>query len=30
LNYWQKFVLTKEHDGVDGEIQIAIACEGGK
>lgn len=30
LNYWQKFVLTKDHDGVNGEIQIAVSCEGGK
>lgn len=30
LNYWQKFVLTTEHDGVQGEIRIAVACEGGK
>jgi len=30
LNRWQKFSLTKQQDGIDGEIQFAIMCEDGK
>jgi len=30
LNQWQQFKLTKETDGVDGQITIALASEAGK
>ena len=30
LGRWQKFALTEEYDGVDGEVEVCITCEAGK
>ncbi len=30
LNQWQTYLLKKDIDGIDGKIQISIACEEGK
>ncbi|OQA36456.1 MAG: hypothetical protein BWY54_00018 [Candidatus Dependentiae bacterium ADurb.Bin331] len=30
LNVWQELSLTKEKEGIDGEIKLCIVCENGK
>jgi hypothetical protein len=30
LNVWQDITLTKEKEGIDGEVKICIVCENGK